>query len=191
MKDLSKLIISIIAVAALATAMTSDLKAQVIGGLMMNKVYTTEEIVSVLGAPDTIRWDCYFFFEYTEDRPEQAASTQVTGEAGPYYARPKTDQIGFTREGEDRWYFYCYYIYTDRFDYNGKIRIGDHISKIREMDCYIREEKYDDSAKYAGVIHLGPEKDSGIDESRIEWMCCPTFRYDENGIIVEMVLYCD
>ncbi len=24
----------------------------------------------------------------------------------------------------------------DRFDYNGKIRIGDHISKIREMDLY-------------------------------------------------------
>lgn len=82
-------------------------------------------------------------------------------------------------------------VYTDRFDYNGKIRIGDHISKIKEMDCYIREEKYDDSAKYAGVIHLGPEKDSGIDESRIEWMCCPNFYYDENGIIIEMDLYCD
>ena len=191
MKDLSKLIICIIAAAALTAALTSDLKAQVIGGLMMNKVYTTDEIVSVLGAPDTIRWDCYYFFEYTEDRPVQAASPQVTGQVRPYYTRPKTDQIGFLREGEDKWYFYCYYIYTDRFDYNGKVRVGDHISKVREMDRYIREKQYDDSAKYAGVIHLGPGKDSGIDESRIEWMCCPNFYYDENRIIIEMDLYCD
>lgn len=111
MKDLSKLIICIIAAAALTAALTSDLKAQVIGGLMMNKVYTTDEIVSVLGAPDTIRWDCYYFFEYTEDRPVQAASPQVTGQVRPYYTRPKTDQIGFLREGEDKWYFYCYYIH--------------------------------------------------------------------------------
>ena len=172
----------IFAIAALLISCKA-LHAQIsINGLVMQKYYTEEEIVEVLGAPDTISYEGYIYFEYYEKDPQQNSSVTIVGKV-ELPDNESIDYIGFSKRDKGL-RFVNYIIQTKRFSYNNMFWVGDPISKVKAEGGRFLDEKYDDGG---GCLTWGSDDDD--DTTPIDWIVCPRFYYDENGIITCMELW--
>ena len=161
------------------------LHAQIsINGLVMQKYYTEEEVVEVLGAPDTISYEGYIYFEYYEKDPQQNSSVTIVGKV-ELPDNESIDYIGFDKwQGKEGLQFANYIIQTKRFSFNNMFWVGDPISKVKAEGGQFLDRKNKNGGgclTWARVAddHSGP----------IEWIVCPRFYYDENGIITCMELW--
>ena len=70
-----------------------------INGLLLDEYYTKEEIISILGAPDTIIFEGYIYFEYYEKDPQQNSSVTIVGKV-ELPDNESIDYIGFSKWDE-------------------------------------------------------------------------------------------
>lgn len=161
----------------------SALHAQIsINGLIMGEEYTKEEIIEILGAPDTIVFEGYFYFEYYEKDPQKNSLITIIGKV-ELPDNESIDYIGFSK-WEGRLHFINYIIQTKRFSFNNMFWVGDPISKVKAEGGRFLDEKYDSGGGCLTWADV-PEDYS----EPIEWIVCPRFYYDENGIITCMELW--
>ena len=159
------------------------LHAQIsINGLVMQKSYTKEEIIAILGAPDTIIFEGYIYFEYYEKDPQQNSSVAIVGKV-ELPDNDSLDDIGFSKSG-NRYRFINYIINTRRFSFNNKFWVGDPISKVKAEGGQFLDRK---NKNGGGCLTWAGGGD--VDSGPIEWIVCPRFYYDENGIITCMELW--
>ena len=189
MNAFSKLIICIIAIASagIPTAAAQntqqyDFSAVRINGLVLDRYYTTEQIIDALGEPDKEDNVVYSYFVYYTTMIMTPASNPI--ESDFRVARKVSDGIGFGGiHGRDSIRFCVFTLNSDRFAVNDYIRVGDPVTKVYDMGGQTMEEE--DRSR----IYWAPE--GSPDEPWIEWDCYPAFYYDENGIITDIELYYD
>ena len=189
MKDLSKLIICIIA-AALAGILTAaaqntqqyDFSAVRINGLDIDKIHTREQIIDALGEPDEEDNVVYKYLVYHTTMVMAPASGDFSL-SDVRAAKNVVDDFGYSDVGKDSIKICVFTLNSDRFAVNDYIRVGDPVSKVYDMGGKTLEEE--DRSR----IYWAPE--GSPDEPWIEWDCYPAFYYDENGIITEIELYYD
>ena len=173
---------------AIASFLMSNaaLHAQIsINGLILDNYYTKEEIIEILGTPDSIAYaiEGYIYFRYQREKETQQNMSVPIGDIVKLPDYSTLDEIGFDRN-KNRLQFVNYIIQTKRFSFNNKFWVGDPISKVKAEGGRFLDEKYDDGGgclTWARVAddHSGP----------IEWIVCPRFYYDENGLITCMELW--
>ena len=175
----------IILAAAVLLLSCATTHAQInINGLILDEYYTEEEIVEILGTPDTITFEGFIYYEYYEKDPQQNSSVTIVGKV-ELPDNESIDYIGFDKwQGKEGLHFANYIINTKRFSFNNKFWVGDPISKVKAEGGQFLDRKNKNGGgclTWARVAddHIGP----------IEWIVCPRFYYDENGIITCMELW--
>lgn len=153
-----------------------------INGLLLDEYYTKEEIISILGAPDTIIFEGYIYFEYYEKDPQQNSSVTIVGKV-ELPDNESIDYMGFSKWDEGL-HFVNYIIQTKRFSFNNMFWVGDPISKVKAEGGQFLDRK---NKNGGGCLTWAGGGD--VDSGPIEWIVCPRFYYDENGIITCMELW--
>ena len=192
MKDLSRLIICIIAIAiagiftiAAQDTQQYDFSAVRINGLEIGKFYTREQYLEALGGqPHRESDDAYHFLIYQTTMALAPAADPELSDIKK--AETKYDLFGYSAwQGYEGFYFASFFIHSDKYAINDYVRVGDPVSKVRDMGGTVRDVNYD-GYKY---LYWAPE--GSPDDPQIEWGCYPRFGYDDNGIITEIELYYD
>ena len=192
MKDLSKLIICIIAIAsagiltaAAQDTLQYDFSAIRINGLEIGKFYTREQYLEALGGqPYRESDDAYHFLTYKTTMVFAPAADPELSDIRK--AETKYDLFGYSAwQGYEGFSFDSFFIHSDKYAINDYVRVGDPISKVRDMGGTVMDVNYD-GYKY---LYWAPE--GSPDDPQIEWGCYPRFGYDDNGIITEIELYHD
>ena len=120
--------------------------------------------------------------QYHEKDPQQNSSVTIVGKV-ELPDNESIDYIGFSKWDEGL-HFVNYIIQTKRFSFNNMFWVGDPISKVKAEGGQFLDRKNKNGGgclTWAG----GGDADSGP----IEWIVCPRFYYDENGIITCMELW--
>ena len=94
------------------------------------------------------------------------------------------DVFGFGKGSSD-WKFSVFMLLSDRFAVNGYVRVGDHISKVRDMGGAVRNLSDEDGG---GRIYWKPGTKPLSDEYLRYY---PAFHYDKDGTITYIELYYD
>ena len=192
MKDLSRLIICIIAIAiagiftiAAQDTQQYDFSAVRINGLEIGKFYTREQYLEALGGqPHRESDDAYHFLIYQTTMALAPAADPELSDIKK--AETKYDLFGYSAwQGYEGFYFASFFIHSDKYAINDYVRVGDPVSKVRDMGGTVMDVNYD-GYKY---LYWAPE--GSPDDPQIEWGCYPRFGYDDNGIITEIELYYD
>ena len=187
MKDLSKLIICIIA-AALAGILTAaaqdtqqyDFSAIRINGLEVDKAYTREQIIEALGEPSVEDEYGYYYFTYISTLVmAPAVDTSKTLKA----AKEVADGFGYYLNEDDMLVFQVFFINSDKYAINDYVRVGDLVSKVYDMGGRTMEG----DERWGRRLYWAP----GDGQKKPEWGCYPAFYYDDNGIITDIELYYD
>ena len=192
MKDLSRLIICIIAIAiagiftiAAQDTQQYDFSAVRINGLEIGKFYTREQYLEALGGqPHRESDDAYHFLIYQTTMALAPAADPELSDIKK--AETKYDLFGYSAwQGYEGFYFASFFIHSDKYAINDYVRVGDPVSKVRDMGGTVMDVNYD-GYKY---LYWAPE--GSPDDPQIEWGCYPRFGYDDNGIITDIELYYD
>ena len=189
MKDLSKLIICIIA--ALAGILTAaaqntqqhDFSTVSINGLELDRYYTREQLIDALGVPDEEDDVVYSYFVYYTTKIMTPASNRIESDFN--IARRISDGIGFGGiHGRDSVRFCVFTLNSDRFAVNDYIRVGDPVSKVYNMGGSVRD------INGGGKLYWWASFVTDYIEDE-DLMYNPAFWYDKNGIITKIELYYD
>ena len=184
MKDLSRLIICIIAIAiagiftiAAQDTQQYDFSAVRINGLEIGKFYTREQYLEALGGQPYSEGDeAYHYLTYKTAMA--LAPTAGLELIDIKKTETKYDLFGYSAwQGYEGFYFASFFIHSDKYAINE--------SKVRDMGGTVMDVNYD-GYKY---LYWAPE--GSPDDPQIEWGCYPRFGYDDNGIITEIELYYD
>ena len=146
MKDLSKLIICIIA-AALAGILTAaaqntqqyDFSAVRINGLDIDKIHTREQIIDALGEPDEEDNVVYKYLVYHTTMVMAPASGDFSL-SDVKAAKKVSDGIGYSDVGKDSIKICVFTLCSDRFAVNDYIRVGNPVTKVYDMGGKTLEE---------------------------------------------------
>ena len=178
----------IILAAVTFSLFSAALHAQIsINGLIMNEFYTEEEIIEILGTPDSIAYaiEGYIYFRYQEEKETQQNISVPIGDKVELPDNESIDYIGFDKwQGKEGLHFANYIINTKRFSFNNKFWVGDPISKVKAEGGQFLDRK---NKNGGGCLTWAGGGD--VDSGPIEWIVCPRFYYDENGIITCMELW--
>ena len=146
-----------------------DFSTFTINGLeMAGPEYTEQDIIRAFGQPDTVMFDEFgytytYFFESDISSVQYGNAAEIT-----LYSKPKGPIM-------------TAYVFDGKYIVNGFIRVGDHISKVYEMDGDFSNTQYHKNR--AGAIFWRP---TGTGWENVEFFNCPEFAYDENGVITSI-----
>ena len=146
-----------------------DFSTFTINGLeMAGPEYTEQDIIRAFGQPDTVMFDEFgytytYFFESDISSVQYGNAAEIT-----LYSKPKGPIM-------------TAYVFDDKYNVNGFIRVGDHISKVYEMDGDFSNTQYHKNR--AGAIFWRP---TGTGWKNVEFFNCPEFTYDEDGVITSI-----
>ena len=146
-----------------------DFSTFTINGLeMAGPEYTEQDIIRAFGQPDTVMFDEFgytytYFFESDISSVQYGNAAEIT-----LYSKPKGPIM-------------TAYVFDDKYIVNGFIRVGDHISKVYEMDGDFSNTQYHKNR--AGAIFWRP---TGTGWKNVEFFNCPEFTYDEDGVITSI-----
>ena len=146
-----------------------DFSTFTINGLeMAGPEYTEQDIIKAFGQPDTVEFDEFgytytYFFESDISSVQYGNAAEIT-----LYSKPKGPIM-------------TAYVFDGKYYVNGFIRVGDHISKVYEMDGDFSNTQYHKNR--AGAIFWRP---TGTGWKNVEFFNCPEFAYDENGVITSI-----
>ena len=162
-----------------------DFSSVCINGLEIGKFYTREQYLEALGGqPHRESDDAYHFLIYQTTMALAPAADPELSDIKK--AETKYDLFGYSAwQGYEGFYFASFFIHSDKYAINDYVRVGDPVSKVRDMGGTVRDVNYD-GYKY---LYWAPEESP--DDPHIEWGCYPRFGYDDNGIITEIELYHD
>ena len=193
MNAFSKLIICIIAIAsagiltaAAQDTLQYDFSTIRINGLELDRYYTREQIINALGKPDEEDDVVYSYFVYN--------STIVMAPPSGDYSlsdakavRNVVDEFGFgSIYGQDSIKFCVFTLTSDKFAVNDYVRVGDHVSKVRDMGGTVKDTK---NADGSGTLYWTPAVLAFIEDGNLAY--CPAFYYNKNGIITMIEVYYD
>ena len=146
-----------------------DFSTFTINGLeMAGPEYTEQDIIRAFGQPDTVMFDEFgytytYFFESDISSVQYGNAAEIT-----LYSKPKGPIM-------------TAYVFDGKYIVNGFIRVGDHISKVNEMDGDFSNTQYHKNR--AGAIFWRP---TGTGWENVEFFNCPEFTYDEDGVITSI-----
>ena len=146
-----------------------DFSTFTINGLeMAGPEYTEQDIIRAFGQPDTVEFDEFgytytYFFESDISSVQYGNAAEIT-----LYSKPKGPIM-------------TAYVFDDKYNVNGFIRVGDHISKVYEMDGDFSNTQYHKNR--AGAIFWRP---TGTGWENVEFFNCPKFAYNEDGVITSI-----
>ena len=146
-----------------------DFSTFTINGLeMAGPEYTEQDIIRAFGQPDTVMFDEFgytytYFFESDISSVQYGNAAEIT-----LYSKPKGPIM-------------TAYVFDGKYIVNGFIRVGDHISKVYEMDGDFSNTQYHKNR--AGAIFWRP---TGTGWENVEFFNCPEFTYDEDGVITSI-----
>jgi len=138
------------------------------GHEMAGPEYTEQDIIRAFGQPDTVMFDEFgytytYFFESDISSVQYGNAAEIT-----LYSKPKGPIM-------------TAYVFDGKYIVNGFIRVGDHISKVYEMDGDFSNTQYHKNR--AGAIFWRP---TGTGWENVEFFNCPEFTYDEDGVITSI-----
>ena len=146
-----------------------DFSTFTINGLeMAGPEYTEQDIIRAFGQPDTVMFDEFgytytYFFESDISSVQYGNAAEIT-----LYSKPKGPIM-------------TAHVFDGKYIVNGFIRVGDHISKVYEMDGDFSNTQY--RKNRAGAIFWRP---TGTGWENVEFFNCPEFTYDEDGVITSI-----
>lgn len=142
-----------------------DFSTFTINGLeMAGPEYTEQDIIRAFGQPDTVEFDEFgYTFLIGRDLENCRYAAEIT-----LYSKPKGPIM-------------TAYVFDGKYNVNGFIRVGDHISKVYEMDGDFSNTQYHKNC--AGAIFWRP---TGTGWENVEFFNCPEFTYDEDGVITSI-----
>ena len=168
------------------TAQEHDFSSVSINGLDTYKIYTREQITDALGEPDEEDNVIYKYFVYH--------TTMVMAPPSGDYSlsdakavRNVVDEFGFgSIYGQDSIKFCVFTLTSDKFAVNDYVRVGDHVSKVRDMGGTVKDTK---NADGSGTLYWTPAVLAFIEDGNLAY--CPAFYYNKNGIITMIEVYYD
>ena len=171
--------------AAAQDTLQHDFSTIRINGLEIGKFYTREQYLEALGGQPYSEGDeAYHYLTYKTAMA--LAPTAGLELIDIKKTETKYDLFGYSAwQGYEGFYFASFFIHSDKYAINDYVRVGDPVSKVRDMGGTVMDVNYD-GYKY---LYWAPE--GSPDDPQIEWGCYPRFGYDDNGIITEIELYHD
>ena len=167
------------------SAQEYDFSRITVNGLELDKYYSRSQIIQALGEPDYINNVIYTDFVYcSEVLSHEEPSDDSSLGRGETVVEEYRDVFGFGKGSSD-WKFSVFMLLSDRFAVNGYVRVGDHISKVRDMGGAVRNFSDEDGG---GQLYWYPVIETLSDGSL--WHC-PAFHYDKDGTITYIELYYD
>ena len=193
MNAFSKLNICIIAIASAgiltAAAQDSqqyDFSTIRINGLELDRYYTREQIINALGEPDEEDDVVYSYFVYNSTIVMAPASGDFSL-SDAKAVRNVVDEFGFgSIYGQDSIKFCVFTLTSDKFAVNDYVRVGDHVSKVRDMGGTVKDTK---NADGSGTLYWTPAVLAFIEDGNLAY--CPAYYYNKNGIITMIEVYYD
>lgn len=157
-----------------------------VNGIHLHKYYTKEQLIDALGVPDEEDDVVYSYFVYN--------STMVMAPPSGDYSlsdakavRNVVDEFGFgSIYGQDSIKFCVFTLTSDKFAVNDYVRVGDHVSKVRDMGGTVKDTK---NADGSGTLYWTPAVLAFIEDGDLAY--CPAFYYNKNGIITMIEVYYD
>ena len=126
--------------------------------------YGEEDLIAAFGQPDSVLYDYSGVYTYVYNR-------DMTEKPGGYVPVMNHSEIAvFNRHGP----IVGVYIVDDGFVINGHIEVGDPISKVYDLGGKFKTHDYGDGD--GGILWCPPGRSD-------DWIVCPEFTYNENGII--------
>ena len=182
----------LIGLPALLTACCLSMSAQeydfiTVNGLELDKYYSRSQIIQALGEPDTEDNVIYHYFCYSSEvlSHEEPSDDSSLGR-GEKRTRILEDEFGLNAlSPSSNWKFCVFMLESDRFAVNGYVRVGDHISKVRDMGGAVRNFSDEDGG---GRLYWKPGTKPLTDEYLLYY---PAFYYDKDGTITSIELYYD
>ena len=97
--------------------------------------YSKEQIIQALGEPDNEDNVIYHYFSYySEVLSHEEPSDDSSLGRGEKRTRILEDEFGLSDlSPSSDWKFSVFMLESDRFAVNGYVRVGDHVSKVRDM----------------------------------------------------------
>ena len=150
-----------------------DFSTFTINGLVIGgpEEYTEQDIIDAFGQPDSVYYDMVVGFVYLYDM-KVSSSKKNHVPIGPYsveIAIPSKKNVILSA-----------YVFDETSVVNGYVRVGDPISKVDDMGGRCLDHKYD-SDDGSGYLRWCPSGWGNAD-----WIVCPEFTYDANGIITSI-----
>ena len=163
-----------------------DFSSVCINGLELNRYYTREQLIDALGVPDEEDDVVYSYFVYNSTMIMAPASGDFSL-SDVRAAMKVSDEFGFGGiYGQDSVKFCVFTLNSDRFAVNGYVRMGDPVSKVRDMGGTVRDVK---NADGSGTLYWTPSLLAFIEDGYLAY--CPAFYYNKNGIITMIEVYYD
>ena len=167
------------------SAQEYDFSRITVNGLELDKYYSRSQIIQALGEPDYINNVIYTDFVYcSEVLSHEEPSDDSSLGRGETVVEEYRDVFGFGKGSSD-WKFSVFMLLSDRFAVNGYVRVGDHISKVRDMGGAVRNLSDEDGG---GRLYWKPGTKPLSDEYLRYY---PAFHYDKDGTITYIELYYD
>ena len=163
-----------------------DFSTVSINGLELDRYYTREQLIDALGVPDEEDDVVYSYFVYN--------STMVMAPPSGDYSlsdakavRNVVDEFGIgSIYGQDSIKFCVFTLTSDKFAVNDYVRVGDHVSKVRDMGGTVKDTKNADGSR---TLYWTPAVLAFIEDGNLAY--CPAFYYNKNGIITMIEVYYD
>ena len=169
------------------SAQEYDFSRITVNGLELDKYYSRSQIIQALGEPDNEDNVIYHYFCYSSEvlSHEEPSDDSSLGR-GEKRTRILEDEFGLSDlSPSSDWKFSVFMLESDRFAVNGYVRVGDHVSKVRDMGGAVRNFSDEDGG---GRLYWYPVIETLSDGSL--WHC-PAFHYDKDGTITYIELYYD
>ena len=169
------------------SAQEYDFSKITVNGLELDKSYSRSQIIQALGEPDTEDNVIYHYFCYSSEvlSHEEPSDDSSLGR-GEKRTRILEDEFGLSALSfSPDWKFSVFMLESDRFAVNGYVRVGDHISKVRDMGGAVRNFSDEDGG---GRLYWKPGTKPLTDEYLLYY---PAFYYDKDGTITSIELYYD
>ncbi len=132
-----------------------------VAGLVENEIYTREEIIKLLGEPDTLYYadmSDYLVFSYNEP--------------GDFFSTNQSFGFRELRNGTCR--FEQIHISSSRYEINKGIKVGSHVAELFNLPGFFRHDKEHRKINwYGGANSIDGES----------WAYTFYFIYNEDGII--------
>ena len=172
--------------AAAQDTLQYDFSSVSINGLELDRYYTREQLIDALGVPDEEDDVVYSYFVYN--------STMVMAPPSGDYSlsdakavRNVVDEFGIgSIYGQDSIKFCVFTLTSDKFAVNDYVRVGDHVSKVRDMGGTVKDTKNADGSR---TLYWTPAVLAFIEDGNLAY--CPAFYYNKNGIITMIEVYYD
>ena len=131
--------------------------------------YTEQDIIDAFGQPDSVYYDMAVGFVYSYNMKVSSSKKNYVPIGSNSIELSMINKNGIISSA---------YVYDETSLVNGYIRVGDPISKVYDMGGRFHKADYGGGE---GAVYWCP---SGWGDA--DWIGCPEFTYDANGIITSI-----